>query len=189
MSLHEPLDVLGGLLGGSKASLLGRRGALDDLDGLLGGSKASLLGRRGALDELRCLLLKVADELGIRVNLAFDLVDEAAEELGPTVKGRSDQGEARQHAPACRDRHVQVAGEDLALVALDLVEYGSQRGVFEALAHIPEIGAQDLRQRAERREPPLEGSWRDEARRGGQWACRALAGTAGACSVGPGGSP
>ena len=87
MSLHEPLDVLGGLLGGSKASLLGRRGALDDLDGLLGGSKASLLGRRGALDELRCLLLKVADELGIRVNLAFDLVDKAAEELGPTVEG------------------------------------------------------------------------------------------------------
>ena len=206
MSLHEPLDVLGGLLGGSEASLLGRRGALDELDGLLGGSKESLLGRRGALDgllgsrkssllgrrgalELRCLLLKVADELGIRVNLAFDLVDEAAEELGPTVKGRSDQGEARQHAPACRDRHVQVAGEDLALVALDLVEYGSQRGVFEALAHIPEIGAQDLRQRVERREPPLEGSWRDEARRGGQWACRALAGTAGACSFCPGGSP
>ena len=190
MSLHERLDVLSGLLGGSKASLLGRRGALDDLDGLLGGSKASLLGRRGALDELRCLLLKVADELGIRVNLAFDLVDEAAEELGPTVKGRSDQGEARQHAPAGRDRHVQVAGEDLALVALDLVEYGSQRGVFEALAHIPEIGAQDLRQRVERREPPLEESWRDEARRGGQWACRAaLAGTAGACSFCPGGNP
>ena len=211
--LHEPLDVLGGLLGGSKASLLGRLGALDELDGLLGGSKGSLLGRSGALDEpfavrgllgsskgsllgrrsaldeLRCLLLKVADELGISVNLAFDLVDAAAEELGPTVKGRSDQGEARQHAPACRDRHVQVAGEDLALVALDLVEYGSQRGVFEALAHIPEIGAQDLRQRVERREPPLEGSWRDEARRGGQWACRALAGTAGACSFCPGGSP
>ena len=106
-------------------------------------------GRRGALDDLRRLLLKVADELGVLVNLALDLVDEVSEELVPTVEGRSDQGQAHQHAPASGDRLVQVAGEDLALVVLDLIEHGSQRVVLEALAHIPEICAQDLRQRME----------------------------------------
>ena len=59
-------------------------------------------GRRGALDDLRRLLLKVADELGVLVNLALDLVDEVSEELVPTVEGRSDQGGHASVHQQCR---------------------------------------------------------------------------------------